>query len=103
MGVGNKHTIQRYFSILFGLGLMLAIILLTLATGVSGVDGTSLQFTNLEIRAEKCDVDGKLYFTAENKYLKPLLLKDLSIEGWHEDERTREDQEKIKFYPTAGT
>jgi len=82
---------------------MLAIILLTLATGVSGVDGTSLQFTNLEIRAEKCDVDGKLYFTAENKYLKPLLLKDLSIEGWHEDERTREDQEKIKFYPTAGT
>ena len=86
---------------------MLAIILLTLATGVSGVDGTSLQFTNLEIRAEQCDADGKLYFTAENKYLKPLLLKDLMIEGWHEDKGKKEDQEnikeKIKFYPTAGT
>ncbi len=79
---------------------MLAIILLTLATGVSGVDGTSLQFTNLEIRAEQCDADGKLYFTAENKYLKPLLLKDLVIEGWHEQEKK---EEKIKFYPTSGT
>src|SRR3989344_3416239 len=100
MGVGNKYKIERYFSILFGLGLMLAIILLTLATGVSGVDGTSLQFTNLEISAEQCDADGKLYFTAENKYLKPLLLKDLVIEGWHEQEKK---EEKIKFYPTSGT
>lgn len=78
---------------------MLAIILLTFITGVSGVDGGSLQFTNLEIRGEKCDADGKLYFTAENKYLKPLFLKDLVIEGWHEQEK---NEEKIKFYPTVG-
>ncbi len=78
---------------------MLVIILLTLISGVSGVDGASLRFTNLEIRAEKCDADGKLYFTAENKYQKPLLLKDLAIEGWHESEKGRN---KVKFYPTAG-
>lgn len=78
---------------------MLAIILLTLITGVSGVDGTSLQFTNLEIRAEKCDADGKLYFTAENKYLRALPTKDIILEGWHEQEK---NEEKVKFYPTVG-
>lgn len=89
MGAKPKSIMQSIITIIIAMFILLI-------TAVSLVSASSLDFTNLEVRAEKCDEDGRLTFMATNKLLTPLSVHDFVIEARHKDTGT-------EFSPTSGT